>query len=311
MPIQSKQNSKRLTSRDRARRPARIALVSGLAVLLSGALGALLNPAAGIILALAVGTALVLAVITRDLGILRVFASEDACLSAIEPLRKGEIYPLNPASLCPENALTLAQEIIYRRPRNVLEFGSGCSTVFIGRCLEKLGPKDRQLVSMEHDAYWYADSARKLECAELKVSAQVHHAPLIENSTGETWYDMSVLPADVGPFDLVLVDGPEGGDRDPFARQPALDAIQQWLAPGATILLDDGGRPGEREVVERWLSKQPQLSATLHQSVDGMWAIQCPGVASAPQPSVPAASYEQEHQAHASSSLNPSLPNGE
>ena len=56
-----------------------------------------------------------------------------------------------------------------------------------------------------------------------------------------------------GLIDLLLVDGPPAyATGYGLARYPALPALHDRLAPGATVVLDDVERPGEQEVLRRW-----------------------------------------------------------
>jgi hypothetical protein len=52
---------------------------------------------------------------------------------------------------------------------------------------------------------------------------------------------------------VLLVDGPPAyaAGHGP-ACYLALPVSCDWLAPGATVVLDDAERPGEREVLRRW-----------------------------------------------------------
>ncbi|MGE3164480.1 MAG: O-methyltransferase [Planctomycetota bacterium] len=270
-------SGRRLTRRDRARRPVRLAAVGAAVVLGAGVGGHLVAPWLGPLIALAVGVAYVTAVLTRDLGILRIAASEQRALETLLPLRADHVYPLNPATLPPENALTLVQQVVYRRPTRVLEFGSGVSTLLMCRALQQIGGDGRTIHSLEHDAYWRGDSQRMIDAAGLQHIATIHHAPLVETAgLPVRWYDLSKLPADAGPFDLVLVDGPEGGSRDPLARYGGFAAVRDRLAPGAVILLDDGLREGETEIARRWQALEPRLRATFHRSHNGMWVFELP-----------------------------------
>jgi hypothetical protein len=83
-------------------------------------------------------------------------------------------------------------------------------------------------------------------------------APLRPDSLaapGCGWYDRAALgelpPAGVG---LLLVDGPPAspGSGAERSRYPALPLLADRLAPGATVILDDALRDGERWVLERW-----------------------------------------------------------
>jgi hypothetical protein len=84
----------------------------------------------------------------------------------------------------------------------------------------------------------------------LERYARVVHAPL----EGEPpWYARAALERLPDPIDLLVVDGPPAeapgeGER----RAPALPALASRLVPGATVVLDDAERPGERAVLARW-----------------------------------------------------------
>ena len=80
------------------------------------------------------------------------------------------------------------------------------------------------------------------------------HAPLIDTAVpgreNQPWYDISVLP-DLPTVDLLFVDGPIGATARE-ARYPAYPLLADRLAPGATVVLDDTGRPAEAAIVKAW-----------------------------------------------------------
>jgi predicted O-methyltransferase YrrM len=160
----------------------------------------------------------------------------------------------------------VVQQIYRRRPRRVLEFGSGVSTVLIARVLRELGDPAR-LDSFEHHEGWYPRTRELLERTGVTDVAHLHYAPLAPRPGLDVpWYDLSALP-DGERYDLVLVDGPQGGRRrEPLARLGGFLAVRERLAPGAVILLDDGLRRGEREVVRRWQQAEPRLRVSFHRS---------------------------------------------
>ena len=275
-------SAKKLTRRERAQRPLVVALTALFIIALSGGVGAFVHPTFGIIVSIAVATAYLGALFSRDLALLRISAAKTEALGALFPLRRDQVYPLNPATLSPENSLTLCHEIVYRRPKRILELGSGSSTVFMARCLESLGDDEAKIICLEHVEFWCGEVRRMIEQAGLTDRVQVLHAPIVENeledaATSIRWYDLSVLAADAGPFDFVLVDGPEGGKGDPLARYGAFPLLRQRLAPGALLLLDDGVREGETEIVRKWVKMEPRLQATFIKSEEGLWSVELPG----------------------------------
>jgi predicted O-methyltransferase YrrM len=269
-------HGRRLTRKQRSRRVARGAVgAAALVAVVGGSCLWALGETAGIIAAVAAGTGCVVSITLRESGFLRIEAAESSALAALQPLREGDVYPLNPATLAPENALLLS-EIIYRKPTRVLELGSGSSTLMIARCLKLLGG-DRRLISVEHHPEWLRDTRNKIAHAGLEDRVHFIHAPLGEHEGFPApWYELE-LSEDAGPFDLVLVDGPEGGSRDPLARYGAFPFLRSRLAPGAVLLVDDALRGGETEIVERWKRECPELDVKLIGTKNGLWRLELPG----------------------------------
>jgi hypothetical protein len=64
------------------------------------------------------------------------------------------------------------------------------------------------------------------------------------------WYDLSKVEIPEA-IDLLIVDGPPGTTQK-LARYPAVPMLHEKLNKDAFILLDDGARPDERQIVEQW-----------------------------------------------------------
>lgn len=133
----------------------------------------------------------------------------------------------------------------------ILECGSGLSTLLVGGIASQ---RNLPHWVLEHTQDWagkvqgYLDRY-KLQCVTLK------HAPLIEY--GEfNWYD---APLDMMPshFALVVCDGPPADTKG--GRYGLGSVMRNRLHPGTIILLDDGGRPDEMAIAERW---KHELGAT-------------------------------------------------
>jgi predicted O-methyltransferase YrrM len=152
-----------------------------------------------------------------------------------------------------EPALELVVDEVAKRPGAIVECGSGLSTIVIARLLRELDCGS--LHSLEHDLAW-AERTRSLLAAEGLDRAEVLAAPLEPHPlAGEAggWYDRDALASLPVAIDLLLIDGPPAGDPELRRnRHPALDELGPLLAPGATIILDDAGRPGEAAAIELW-----------------------------------------------------------
>ena len=126
----------------------------------------------------------------------------------------------------------------------VLECGSGVTTILLGLLC---GKRNIQVWSLEHFDEWRQRVSGVLADNGI-AGAHVCSAPLVEY--GEfVWYDPP-LPEMPEAFSLVICDGPPGSTKG--GRYGLLPVLGDRLPPGATILLDDAGRPGEAELIKRW-----------------------------------------------------------
>jgi predicted O-methyltransferase YrrM len=144
----------------------------------------------------------------------------------------------------------VADHILEHRPRHIVEFGTGASTLIIARALEMAGGGN--LLSFEQHPEFVEATRRWL--AEHGLSADLRAVPLRPAPGGwpGLWYDHGPLPDRI---DLMLIDGPPWTIH-PFTRGAASTLFDR-IAPGGRVLLDDGARPGERIVARRWRREWP------------------------------------------------------
>ena len=169
------------------------------------------------------------------------------------PMPSSGDYALNPTDL-----LDLLHLVRLRKPRLVVELGSGTSSVWLGYALEQYGGK---LVSFDHDGDYARQTRTMLAAHGLNAVAEVRDAPLRELTVdGNTyqWYDVDQLRDLIG-INLLVVDGPPAA-TGPDARYPALSVLGPRLAASATVVLDDANRPDERDAVRRWTEEVPGLT---------------------------------------------------
>ncbi len=125
---------------------------------------------------------------------------------------------------------TLWHDVTTHRPGQVLELGSGLSTVVLAAALAEVGP-DGRLIAYEADAKWAAMNAAALPSA-LRDRAAIVTPPVIEVMVG-TKRTMAFRPPEARP-DYVYLDGsPEGAK---FLGGETVLAL--GLAPGARVRLD-------------------------------------------------------------------------
>lgn len=117
----------------------------------------------------------------------------------------------------------------------VLECGSGATTLLLGA----IGVPTW---SLEQHAGWAEKAREGLRLVGAR-SGRVIDAPLVSYKVAD-WYRVpDALP---DRFDLVICDGPPGDSRG--GRSGLWEVLGDRI-DGATVLLDDAGRPAESELV--------------------------------------------------------------
>ena len=181
-----------------------------------------------------------------------------ADLEALEILRPlldaGGYLPWTEGALRPAALVVVCNEIVLADRREIVELGSGVSTIVLARLMRE---REGRLTALEHDPDWAGVVRAQLKREGLTHVARLVEAPLEAHPLaldGAPWYGEQAAAELPGrDIDLLLVDGPPGyGEGMERSRYPALPALEPRLAPGAMVVLDDAARPGEREILERW-----------------------------------------------------------
>jgi predicted O-methyltransferase YrrM len=160
------------------------------------------------------------------------------------------------------NLLAILDLLDAHRPRLVVEFGSGISTLLIAAWMRE--SHQGRIVSFDHDADWAAITRRYLHNHELGDFAEVVHAPLRSSSDEQSvsaWYDLDRHQiAELEDIDMVVVDGPPAGIVEKrLARMPALGRLYDRLAPSCVVILDDAKRTGESQIVNEWTTRYSEF----------------------------------------------------
>lgn len=170
------------------------------------------------------------------------------------PLRSA-MPPSGRWAMDARSLLHLLEIVRTTKPLNIVELGSGTSTVWLGYEAESHG---LQVTSIDHLEEFAAQTRNYLSKHALTTFTKVYTMPLLKIQTEEdkpSWYDLdhSKLPSTI---DLLLVDGPPGSVGR-YSRFPAVPELWERLSPNATIILDDSTRPDEEEILESWLESLP------------------------------------------------------
>ncbi|MGB3404537.1 MAG: glycosyltransferase [Microcoleaceae cyanobacterium] len=168
--------------------------------------------------------------------------------------------PLRQWAASPDLAVLIYSMILEKKPQNIIEFGSGSSSLIIGYALQKLGRG--QVTSLDHDHKYSQLSANLVASHRLEEYCQIYHAPLIETQIEDNSYKFYSLDKieDIAKADMLIIDGPPASTNF-LARFPAVPLLYDKLSDGCVIILDDGNRQDEKIAVDKWLQKFKDLKS--------------------------------------------------
>jgi hypothetical protein len=176
-------------------------------------------------------------------------------------------------SMTASNLSGLLDLMATRKPKVIVELGSGFSTLIIAAWLKREGRGN--LVSFDHEPVWAERCRAYLRTHSLDQYAEVYEAPLVPQRIGNDtylWYDLQRRIGDIRGIDLLVVDGPPSRPGQ-MTRWPALPVLRDRFSKGAAIFVDDGDRRAERAMVEVWKRDFTCLSSDFVSTLTGYWVL--------------------------------------
>ena len=165
--------------------------------------------------------------------------------------RNPRAEPQDPADL-----LFLHDTIYRRQPARCIEFGSGQTTVFIAEALYR---RNRgHLWSLDASADWLAHSRQMLP-ERLQPFVTFVHSPVeLTDEHGVVAWRYQAVPQ--GPWDFVLIDGPEGTEESTFSSD--LIYLIDDMTPSSRGMIDHRWRTAvlAKEVLGRRLRIRYMMS---------------------------------------------------
>jgi predicted O-methyltransferase YrrM len=152
--------------------------------------------------------------------------------------------------------------VLALKPRSVLEFGAGWSSVVIARALSRLN-LGGSLTSLDHTDRFCGrawEQVRREPNVDAVLSISDLRLHLGAEGLSYSYAAISQVSAQRGPFDLVFVDGPPGA----YGRYGTVFNVRKHLAPGAAIVLDDAARRNETSAVKKWTWLLGGLKCQVH-----------------------------------------------
>lgn len=165
--------------------------------------------------------------------------------------------PLGSWAMTPDGMLVVADLIRARRPKLILELGSGSSTAWIAKISARTNSR---VISIEHSQAYYSKTKEVLDQLDLTHPPELRLAELkhltVEDQSYR-WYDLAQFE-DLRDIDMLIVDGPPKAVGD-NSRFPALPMLIDRMSETGCVLLDDAHRPHERGTLKAWLAQFPAL----------------------------------------------------
>jgi len=162
------------------------------------------------------------------------------------------IPPTRSWAASPDLLMTLVTEVRTRKPKLIVELGSGLSTLMMGKCLS--ADSATKIISFDHSAE-FAQVTRNVLDQHSITGVEIRVAPLEQYDAERTWYSRKSF-ADISQIDLLVIDGPPGS-KDPKARTGALLELASKLSPKAVVIIDDANREGEHAMAESFAKAMP------------------------------------------------------
>lgn len=164
-------------------------------------------------------------------------------LKAIEFLKPffPEGYIVNTVfSLSFQTIQHIANDIIINKPKFIIEFGSGISTIILDNIISK-NRLDVTFFSIDDNKEWQELISSEIKNVEL-VHFQISSRNDFSFNKNGKWYE---IPKDHKlldyKFDLAIVDGPSGKICN-YSRYGALNFLKSRLSSNGIIFLDDTDR---------------------------------------------------------------------
>ncbi|MBD3583442.1 O-methyltransferase [Flavobacterium selenitireducens] len=186
--------------------------------------------------------------------------NDDIALAQLLKMFDGGIFiPATNWSISPREVLHICNDIAINDRKNIVEFGSGFSTICIARLLQ-ITKSEAKFTSVENNKEWAIKQNGILERMGLSHHATVVYAPIVSVAREialdgqQKWYDTSAIDIALErhpDIDVVIVDGPFGG-LTPFARYSAVPYLKSRITGQFAVFLDDSARPDEKRIVPEW-----------------------------------------------------------
>lgn len=164
----------------------------------------------------------------------------------------------------------LVQHLLERRPKCIVELGSGSSTSLIARTMELLGENKVTHIAVDHEEKYLGLTRDVATLNGVSDRVEFLHCPLVRyESLDKLWYGGLAEKLTDRKIDLLIIDGPPAS-LQPMSRYPALPLLLPYMSEHCTVILDDANRDEEQEIARRWAQENPEFNLSLIREGHGL-----------------------------------------
>jgi predicted O-methyltransferase YrrM len=183
------------------------------------------------------------------------------------------LRPMRGWAMSPDAMAWILTDLYERESPNIIEFGSGQSTVIFASLIKNKG--SGHLISVEHD-HTYAmtihrqlvscglDDVVEFKILELEESRPSPGMPICHSYIVDRLPDITV--------DVALIDGPPT-NHGLMTRYIPLEWALEHLATGGSVYLDDSDRQAEQKVLVQLQASNPHITIRHLPSEKGLCLI--------------------------------------
>jgi len=166
--------------------------------------------------------------------------------------------PMTGSAILPDLANILIKYIENNKPETIVECGSGVSTIISAYCLKN--NKKGKIYSLDHEQKYLEITQENLKTHKVSEYVELIHSPVIDftiNNKKHKFYDINLLN-NISEIDILFVDGPPRTIQ-PDIRFASVPLFYDKIKTGGIIILDDADRKPEKQAINEWLKKYPNL----------------------------------------------------
>jgi Methyltransferase domain len=162
--------------------------------------------------------------------------------------------------------------ILENRPKNIVELGSGLSTVVFSGLIDNF-LEETSLISIDGESKYqeelipFLNQFKNYKEQKVKLFEGKLTDIKIDNMNFK-WFNPEVIQSLPKIIDLLIVDGPQYYLND-IARFPAYELLKPKLAKNCVIFLDDGFRDQEQKIKKMW-NKSNKFNIEEYNCLEGL-----------------------------------------